>query len=108
MAASESADGRGDAPAVAVLNGCGHDGYARRAASQLRAAGLSVIEVANAPSQSYATTLVVGGEMSESAPVVGRIIAVLGCGKAGDGEHGRPDGVVEVTIGGDFRPAPGF
>jgi LCP family protein required for cell wall assembly len=95
-------------PAIAVLNGCGRNGYARRAARQLRAAGLSVVEVANAPAQSYAATLVLGQETTEVARTACRIIGVLGCGSARRDDHDGTDGVVKVIIGGDYRPAPGY
>jgi len=95
-------------PRLAVLNGCGRNGYAKRAARQLQAAGLSVVEVANAPAGPYPQTLIIGSHEEGGEGIAGQVAQALRYGRLVVPDRERPDGVLEVIIGDDYQPAPGF
>ena len=93
---------------LAVLNGCGRNGYARRAARQLAAAGLHVTEVANAPSSAYPQTLVISPDGPDCRSAAQRVAAALRHGKIVVASDRTPDRSLEIIIGEDFHPSPGF
>lgn len=93
---------------IAVLNGCGRNGYARRAARQLAAAGLRVTEVANAPSSSYPQTLVISPDGPDCRSAAQRVAAALRYGKIVVSSGRTPERSLEIIIGEDFHPSPGF
>ena len=95
-------------PRLAVLNGCGRNGYAKRAARQLQAAGLDVAEVANAPAGRYPETLIVGSHGEAGESVAQRAAEALRYGRLVTADRERPDGILEIIIGDDYQPAPGF
>lgn len=92
---------------VAVLNGTRRAGYARQAARQLKAAGFTIAEVGNAPSQDYERTLLLAPEGTPRGSLE-RIRMALGCGRIQPAASPRPDGALVVIIGEDFQPRPGL
>jgi len=93
---------------LAVLNGCGRNGYARRAARQLAAAGLRVTQVANAPSSACPQTLVISPDAPDCRSAAQRVAAALRHGKIVVAPDRAPDRSLEIIIGEDFHPSPGF
>lgn len=93
---------------LAVLNGCRKNGYAKRAARQLQAAGLTVVEVANAPAAAYPRTLIITSDGEGEEGLARQVAEALRYGRLVVNDRERPDGVLEVIVGDDFRPASGF
>jgi len=90
--------------AVEVLNGCGIDGAARRAATKLRRAGFQVERVADADHFHYRTDIVIvrdGGR--ESAEAVAR---VLGTESVIEQRTSRASYPVTVVVGTEHPLVP--
>jgi hypothetical protein len=91
-----------------ALNGSGRNGYARRAARQMHAAGMQVVQIGNMPGGgSYPTSELRVSPETETAPILSQLRQVLGVSCTVRADTRLPAGVFALVLGDDYQPSSG-